>query len=170
MMYHNLNQRFNSPTINLAIGASDFDRFVKNLKGYVDAELIESQEKKKYPIGELTYDGNTIKVHFIHYETFAEAKEKWDQRKERINYSNLYIVQHAPFRINKDFFEDFMSIPYKHKLLITYPTRFKNEYIATPLAMCMIWRCPSKILEYKSRFSVRRYMDHVDYVKFLNQN
>ena len=35
-----------------------------------------------------------IEIHFNHYISFEEAKNKWDERKRRINYDNIYIVMY----------------------------------------------------------------------------
>ena len=87
--------KFLSPTINLFFTPEDFNLFCLNLKEYISVELKESKEDDiPYPVGLLSPKGlPSIKVHFMHYETFNEAKQKWNQRKERINFDNLY-----PFR------------------------------------------------------------------------
>ena len=75
-------------------------RFVSQLKYYMSLELsmIPATESKHYdmlvkrnqlpcPVGKL----GDIEVVFLHYKTEEEAKEKWERRKKRINWDNLYI-------------------------------------------------------------------------------
>ena len=92
---HELGMEFKTPTILLQILPEDFPRFCKNLKTYIDYDLIEChtftpyEEHKfikmfggipKMPIGLI----GDVLVCFQHYETFEEAKKKWDERKARI--------------------------------------------------------------------------------------
>jgi uncharacterized protein (DUF1919 family) len=53
------------------------------------AELVERElrEWKHYTLGLL--DGR-IELHFLHYDTFAEAADKWHRRVERVVWSNLF--------------------------------------------------------------------------------
>ena len=41
-----------------------------------------------YPIGVL---GDDIEIHFLHYHSEQEAREKWERRVERINWDRLFI-------------------------------------------------------------------------------
>lgn len=166
---HNLGQRFNSPTVNLFFSHDGFLHFVNNLKEYLQAELVEvKDESVPYPVGTLTYGENTIRIDFMHYKTFDEAKEKWNARRTRVNFSNIYIIQTVPKNLTKEHVEKFNALPYKHKLLITH----ENDYDCT----CMVTHKmfsdedykPGGILEYRSYFSKDRFMDDIDYISFFN--
>ena len=84
---HDLGVKFNTPTVNLYFGMEDFIKFLERLDYYLALELEEA-EWTKYPIGKL----GDIKINFMHYENFKLAKEKWDERKKRIDKNNLYIL------------------------------------------------------------------------------
>lgn len=89
IIYHNLNIKFQSPTINLWIKNRDYIKMIKNLEYYLGQELIEVSDKKaKYPLGMI----DDIVIHFNHYKSFNEAKIKWQDRKKRIDYDNLYFM------------------------------------------------------------------------------
>lgn len=95
LIYHNLGLKFNSPTVNLTIENKYFIKFIKNPEYYLSLELTEGEYRKDqaypaggYPTGIL----GDIKIYFNHYKTFNEAKEKWNDRKERVNLDNLYII------------------------------------------------------------------------------
>ncbi|MBD9050415.1 MAG: DUF1919 domain-containing protein [Ruminococcus sp.] len=37
-------------------------------------------------------DYKDIELHFLHYKSFAEANEKWETRKARLHFENLYLI------------------------------------------------------------------------------
>ena len=86
-MYYDLGMRYLSPTVDLSIEMNDFVKMVKDLKWYMAQELVKSEEGK-CPIGLL----GDIKINFIHYSNFEESKRKWEERKKRINWDNIFVV------------------------------------------------------------------------------
>lgn len=88
VMYHDLGCQFLSPTIDLWMYDKDFYRFVTHLKEYLSYDLAFVQGIDETPTAYL----NDILIHFNHYHSEQEAKEKWDSRKKRINYDNLFII------------------------------------------------------------------------------
>lgn len=93
-MYGLLGKRFDSPTINLYILQSDFVKFCLDLSYYLEQELrfFINEDDTSCPYAHLGYAEKEITIAFTHYSTEDEAKEKWDMRKKRIHYDNLYIV------------------------------------------------------------------------------
>ena len=170
MVYHNLGQRFNSPTINLCFSQEDFYQFVLHLKDYLAAELVEIEDKTvTYPVGSLTYDDRTIRINFMHYHSFEEAKRKWDERKQRVDFSNIYIFQVVSQGLTQEYLDRFSALPYRHKLLIAH----SNNYTCDCMVTHDIFQKRKKnwgiMLKYKSPLSSSRYMDDIDYVSFLNR-
>lgn len=97
-VYQDLNLPYLTPTIGLFFYAPDYIKFVENLDHYINQELKfsndskfdEANEARKsnfYPIGVL----DDIEIQFLHYESEKEAYEKWNKRKKRINYNNLFL-------------------------------------------------------------------------------
>lgn len=99
-IYQDLGLEYRSPTVGLYIMPEDYLKFINNLKFYVQQELsfveksrYSSENKKRkernrnYPIGVLNEE---IEVHFLHYKDESEAREKWNRRVARINYSNIF--------------------------------------------------------------------------------
>ena len=73
--------------MNLYFTAGDFVKFCKNLKYYVSCGLEECTDTEKdYPVGLLGYGDERITIYFMHYDSFAQAKEKWNDRKKRIHW------------------------------------------------------------------------------------
>ena len=88
VIYSEIGTRFLSPTINLYIMPSDFVKFVSNLKLYLESELEFIDENSNFPIAKLI----DIKIYFMHYNSEEEAREKWNERKKRVNYDNIFII------------------------------------------------------------------------------
>ncbi len=92
IVYHSLGLQFRSPFVNLFLHETDFNKLAKNFSYYMNKELEYIQEgfdpilKTNYPIVRL----GDLTLYFNHYSTFEEAKTKWDERKKRINYDNLF--------------------------------------------------------------------------------
>lgn len=170
-VYHNLGLRFNSPTINLYFSKEDFIIFVQNLRGFLEAQLIEvHDETKKFPVGELEYNGKKIQINFMHYPTFEYAKMKWDDRKKRVDFSNIYIIQMISSKITKKDILDFENLPYKNKILIANENLTNSPNIIVHNILNKKNYKPGEILSYRTIFSKKRYMDKIDYVSFLNRN
>ena len=169
IIYHNLNLKFFSPTINLFFEKEDFFLFVENLKGFLGSELLEYHSADvNYPVGYLTYGNKDILIHFMHYSNFEEAKQKWNERKERINFDNLYIM-HMITDATEDDIDRFNRLPYKNKLLISNINPFKQKNIFTHNIFSDKDYFPGKILKPKSKYSYKIFLDDIDYVSFLNQ-
>ena len=86
---HDLNLRFNSPTINLWMTPKDFIRFCSDLRTYTQSELqfIELEGfREGHPVAKL----NNITIYFQHYHTEEEARTKWRERCKRINFDNIH--------------------------------------------------------------------------------
>ncbi|WP_341769931.1 DUF1919 domain-containing protein [Aeromonas caviae] len=81
---------FYSPTIGMWFEPDCFYKLVTNLEYYLSLELehLDLNGKCNYPMGSL----GDIKVHLMHYDTFSDAKEKWQRRLKRVNYSNIIII------------------------------------------------------------------------------
>lgn len=162
-MYYDLGMRYLSPTVNLSIEMNDFVKMVKNLKWYMEQELVESKEKGECPIGIL----GDIKIYFIHYESFKKGKEKWEERKKRINWNNIFVVGSEKDGCTYETIRNFEELPYKYKVIFTH-----KEYPEFPSAYCIKGFEEKEelgvITDFKEQSLKRRYLDDFDYVEFLN--
>ena len=169
IIYHDLGLRFTSPMINLWMKKEDFIVLVRDLEEYLNEELIEELgENVDYPVGSLNHNQKKIYVYFMHYDTFEQAREKWEERKKRVDFNNIYIIQNLVHATDEDVV-CFDSLPYKNKMLISSQNSTGSENVSI---------CPlyirgdvhaSNILSYRSRFSSKRWLEDVDYVNFLNR-
>lgn len=118
-LYHDYNQKFLSPTIDLYIKPKDFVKFCCNLKEYLNYELVEDKNKKinNFVVAKL----NDIYIYFSHTNyTFEIAKQNWERRKKRINYEDIIVIATDRCTIDEPIkrcdditIQEFGKIPYK---------------------------------------------------------
>ena len=169
MLLHELGQRFDSPTVNLYFSAGDFVKFCADMKYYFECELEEFADSGRgYPVGTLGSGDDRIIIYFMHYDNFSQAKGKWDERKKRIHWDNIYYVMTDGTNSSDEIVRQFDSLPLKHKAVLTgkeysnvesavrFP-KLGNEDVGQP-----------NLFAFKSFFSFKRVIDDWDYVSFLN--
>lgn len=165
-IYHHLNIRFNSPTINLLIKPGDFVKFLGNLKFYLDCDVEEIQvEGIDYPVGKI----GDVLLYFVHYKSFEEAKQKWNIRKQRINFDNLFVMMAQRNGCTYEDLKAFDKLEYKNKVVFT-----AQEYPEINSAYVLLGNDPKNedvgdLPGYKNMRFGKRWLDDFDYVVFLNQ-
>ena len=89
-IYHDLGLRFNSPFINGLCSTKDFLKFLHEPKYYLNQPLvfIPNPTGEKYPVAMI----GDIRYNFIHYHSEEEALQKWEERKARIIWDNVYVI------------------------------------------------------------------------------
>ena len=163
IMLHDLHLPFNTPTINLFFTAEDYLKFVTDLDRYLDLEVEEAQSDQNYPVGKL----GDITIYFMHYHSFREAKDKWNERKQRIDKTNLFFVMTDKNGCTYEMIRAFDTLPYEHKVIFTH-----KPYREFPSA-CYIPGFEEQgevgiLSDWNPGFLRRRYLDDFDYVSFLN--
>ena len=158
-----LGERFRSPTVNLYIRANEFVKMINNLQYYMNLDVIEVENNfYPYPVGKI----GDITVYFMHYHTFEEAKNKWNQRKKRINYDNLFFMMAERDGCSSETVRIFDELPYGNKVIFT-----KNFY---PQYKSTIWVKENSndeevtIMTDYVGMTGRKYDAYLDYVKWLN--
>lgn len=162
-VYYDMGLPYLSPTINLTIRMDDFVRLAENLEWYLEQEFVEAERKENCPVGIL----GDIKIDFVHYDTFEEGVLKWEERKKRINWDNLFFMGVEKDGCTYETIKRFDELPYENKVIFThvrYPEFSSAYYIKgfedrNELGV---------ITFYKRQFRIRRYLDDFDYVDFLN--
>lgn len=159
---HELGLRFNSPTVNLWFYPEDFVKYVKNIRYYSEQELeFISEDGCEYPVAKL----GDIKVYFTHYETEEYARAKWEERKQRLNYDNLFVIMTDAHNCteNVELIEEFENLPYPHVLFTHKPcahikSAFYCEHDADGL-----------FFSYRGKVSIRKYFDAFDFPAWFNK-
>lgn len=118
VLSHELGLRFLSPTVNLFMVNEDFIKFCENIEYYLSLEIMpyDGPIKREYPLGRC---GDLV-LFFVHYDSFEEAKQKWNERKERVNMDNIYIIATDRDGFNTDLLERFKKLPYRNKKLFSH--------------------------------------------------
>lgn len=165
IIYHDLKLPFNSPTINLSMDTDDFIKLVGNLKYYLEQEIVEIEDKNyDFPCGML----EDIKIRFNHYKTFQEAVDKWNERKKRINWDNIYVMGIDGDNATYESLKKFDELPYENKVIFThksYPEIKSSHYIKGFEEDQGV----GVLIYFKNKFWIRRYLDDFDYVSFFNK-
>ena len=173
-LYHQLKLKFLSPTINLFFSPSDFNLLCLNLEDYINGELTEIKDPSiHFPVGLLTpKKGEAIRVNFLHYETFELAKAKWEERKKRINWNNIYVVSSFCYPLETETFsnellDNWNKIKFKKVVLTDKKYGFDGEFVVKEphgyIDHAWLLFSPSKTLTWKMTFN------QFDFIKFLNE-
>lgn len=165
---------YNSPTCGCFFFSKEYIKFLKDLEAHVNAELVEVKvENSKYKEYLMQKFGNNIvigkvldsEIVFLHYKNFDEAKEKWDRRKERINYNNLIIKFNDQNKFEIEDFYEFEKLPYKNKLFFTSNKQLDDNNIFVKI---VYFRCYEKqgyvvddIKSSKKYFNIKKYLNEI---------
>lgn len=136
--YQYLDMPYLSPTVGLYFFAEDYLHFVSNLRYYLSLDLaFISAEESRYvdilrernqldvPIGVL----DDVEIVFLHYKSRSEAKEKWDRRKQRVNYENVILKFSNMNLCTAECMKKFDAFPFQNKFMLNKnkKTKFKSE-------------------------------------------
>lgn len=128
---------YNSPACGTYFFSKDYLRFLSDVHRYLDTELEE------LPVRESRYAEELVSLHgenvvlgrmedvevvLLHYPTFAEAKEKWDRRKQRIRWDNLLVKYSDQNGFVPEDFETFRALPFANKLFLTTNPEYASEF------------------------------------------
>lgn len=166
VIYHDMGLKFLSPTINLYIVPNDFVKFLGNLDYYLKQEIVKTTSDLPYPVGKL----DDIKIFFKHYRNIEEAKQKWNVRKQRINYNNLYVMMTDRWCLSYNNLKKFDNLPFKHKICFTarpYPEFSSCVYVKEKSSNGHVGIITDIISLTGKR--LYQYAENFDYIKWLNQ-
>lgn len=162
--YYDMGLPFRSPTINLSFDMNDYVKMLENIHWYMEQPILPFEDNRfEFPTGML----GDIEIRFNHYKTFDEAVAKWEERKQRINWNNLFVLGIDGDNCSYETIQRFDMLPYENKVIFTHvpypeikssyyiPGFEKNEGVGV-------------LLYLKKQFLVRRYLDDFDYISFLN--
>ena len=170
---HDMGLQFLSPTVNLYMRPEDFVKFMSNLEHYLSAELVETVNPAPYPVGKL----DDLVLYLKHYSSFEEAKEKWDERKKRINYKNIYVMMtdrdfippgRERWACGREVLEEFSRLPYR-KVCFT-GERYPDLKCCRQVAKNKDGNCVNIITDIVSYSGKRlyQYANRFDYIEWLN--
>jgi len=107
---------YHTPFVGLYILPADFVKLCSEFEFYMSQDLVEIvDESVDFPVGRW----GEIRIYFMHYQSFEIAKDKWDRRKSRINFSNLgYILVQRDGCTTRDMLK-FDSLENPNKVILT---------------------------------------------------
>jgi uncharacterized protein (DUF1919 family) len=130
-IYQKLGLQYTTPTIGLFFFSDDYIRFLENFEHYIRQQVIFIESSKHpeanelcrrnhYPIGVLDSD---VEVQFLHYESEEEAVEKWNRRKERIYFENLFFIYSDKDNFKEEYLDRYEKLPFKNKIFFSSKPR-----------------------------------------------
>lgn len=163
-LYYDMKLKFLSPTINLSFDMNDYVKMLENLRWYMEQPILPyNDDRFDFPTGKL----GDIEIRFNHYNSFDEAVKKWEERKKRINWDNLFILGIDGDNCTYESIKRFDQLPYENKVIFThlpYP-EFKSSYYIPGFEQ---ENGVGVLLYFKNTLFIRRYLDDFDYISFLN--
>ena len=169
VILHDLGLKFDTPTINtLFHSAEDFLFFVTNIKSFSESEVIRiSNSKYSYPVGGIKLGNREIKVGFVHYSTFEEAKSKWFERFKRVDFEKIMVLWEGKGLEEKDL-KVLDTISFKKLVLSASNKSYSDRYPFYLGSNIYEKWFPGKVLGYKHSFALKRYLDDFDYISVIN--
>nr|WP_314738908.1 DUF1919 domain-containing protein [uncultured Haemophilus sp.] len=159
---HDLNEQFRSPFVNLYLEPADFVKYLQNITAYNQMELGFISTDKPYPVGKLA----DITLHFMHYHSEQEAREKWQERLKRLNLDNLFIIMTDRDGCTEQDLHAFDKLPFENKVVFThkpYPEIRSSVYIKGFENQNQV----GDLFEF-SGWNGKKYYDQFDYVAWFN--
>lgn len=119
--------------------SADYVKFIGNLKYYIDKDLtfinykdskykdeLVKSNQEYVPIGKL----DDIEIIFLHYHSEDEARTKWNRRKARIHWDNLYYKMSEQNQCSPDLLRQFDLIDLANKFVfVTRDYGLKSQVI-----------------------------------------
>lgn len=162
LILHDLGMRYNSPFVNLYIEAEEYLRLLQNLPWYMEQELIFVPSEKPYPVAKL----GDVHLHCVHYPSEQEVREKWNQRKARMDWDNLYVMFTDRDGCTLDHLKTFDALPFAHKVVFTHKA-YENIRSAVYVPGFETAECVGELHRFTG-WSGRRHYDCFDYVAWFN--
>ena len=132
LLYHTLGLPFLSPFINMFLSEKDYMSFLLAPHDYLKENLIfkdkafNNANNFYYPIFTL----NDIELNMNHYPDFNEAVAKWNERKKRINWYNLFVTAYTE---SQEFAEQFDELPYGKKVcFVSFKSNLNSAWYINP--------------------------------------
>jgi uncharacterized protein (DUF1919 family) len=133
-IYKELGIAYNTPFVGLYLFPEDYIQLLKNLHKYLNTKLIFTDKSKylvanidrqtsKYPIGLL----NDVEIHFKHYKSQNEARNKWERRIKRVNYDSLFVEFSDRDGIDQLLYKKLLSLPYKNVVCFVSSTKYNSK-------------------------------------------
>lgn len=156
----------------------DFFEFIEHFEYYIKQPLIQIKNPKydplapDYPVAILKGDNGLkdLELHFLHYKNFDEANTKWESRKERIHFDDIFIIwSFVGMGKDENLYARAQNLPFKNKVIfvnhpidkLKYPSFFYIKGFENQTGL-------GQISKYQNLFG-KRFYDQFNFVKWLNK-
>ena len=153
VLYHDLNQQFLSPTINMFFDAKDFLKFVLNLDKYINGNMIMEWDEE-YPIGHI----DDVTVKFMHYDSCTQAMEIWEKRKARIVRDKIFVISTDRDGFDEQLYEQWKNVKYP-KILFTANRKFYDGRNSVLFEQYEKDECVSDLIPQREFYKDNRLVD-----------
>lgn len=166
--YRFLKMPYLTPTVNLFFHAPCYIKFASRLEHYLAQELefVPSSRYPQahdthakfnsYPIGVL----DDIEIHFMHYKSEDEARDKWNRRKARINREKLIFAFTDRDLCTPELMQQFDNLPGQKILLTAHICPWLKSAVHVPA-----YRGQTEMGDGYSNFDT---LSHVDYRELID--
>ena len=147
LLYATLGLECCSPFKNLFVKDDDYIKLLSNLREYMSEELVfhsfemDRLSCQKYPVMLL----GDIRIHCNHDNEPELAKEKWDRRKRKLNWDNIFVEMYTE---NQDMVEKFIQLD-----------EFANKLAFVPFASA-----------YECVHQIKWYPGHTEFYETVNKD
>ena len=163
IIYHELGLKFLSPTINIRMDSPDFIKFVANIQDYLINELKFIHSEEPFPVAYL----GDVRINFVHYKTDDEAMQKWEERKKRINWDNVWIITNDLDGVTEKDLEKLQNIKYA-KGIVVFSQKCYHSYNFIKQIPIDKNGSMKNIMKVNSLLGIREIERYFDYVGWLN--
>ena len=164
---HDLGLQFRAPTVNMFFYSDHFLRFCESFEYYIAQPLIPCENPRhkpqiEYPVCNL----RDLELHFLHYSSFEQAKEKCDARTARLNRDNIFVMWTFFGGTDEQTMARFDQLPFKNKVAFTekpFP-QYKSAYYIRGFEEQGLG-----VLSQFDGLRGKRVIDQFDYVNWFNE-
>ena len=132
MLSHTLGLPFLSPFINLWLSEKNFIELLHAPRAYMEKNFLFKEMARQpdlnfdYPVVAL-YD---IVIYMNHYRSFDAAVEKWNERKQRINWKNIFVTMYTE---DEKILQEFDALPYDKKVcFVPFKSDLNSAWFINP--------------------------------------
>lgn len=171
---HDFGWKFLSPTINLFMLPEHFLLFCENLDECIKTPIrfkCTGFSGKEYPIGELEFSKGTIDIHFLHYNSFEQAQQKWCERCKRVDKDRMVLLFSDQNNCETEHIERFNRLQYPKLLFVgkkenaerfenaiyINPTKKELQENINPVDKCMIFCGFTGKRRYEKNFNIEKF-------------
>jgi uncharacterized protein (DUF1919 family) len=125
LVYKHLNMPYMTPFVGLYLYAPCYIQLLRHMTPFTFASLSESKTSRyridnTYPVGLIN---NSWEIHFVHYESWSEARDAWHRRSQRMfnSFDSGNIVMKFCDRDAYDgsLLDEFYSLPIGRKIFFS---------------------------------------------------